>query len=188
MNKTKVALGIATLLQLLLAFTALALVPPAPEPVLIPVAVSHAVDSRGFAWTSDVSFLFTGEAPTVVLVGVRGTPLRIEAGGRGSIPISDEAGIHGLILYVPPADVRSLFVTSHVYRADAPVSGAVIPLVRRSDLVPKKPVNLLSVPVSPTTRTLVRIYDMSLSGDTDVLVNTYLVGGDLAVTVVFPAR
>jgi hypothetical protein len=166
----------------LLGTSALATTPP-PEFILLPVVVSHARDATGAYWSTTVSFVYGGTAPVdVVNEGNLGLRL-LQPGEQGELTLNmDGQRGPGMIIESRYPASQQLFVQSHVFNEAAPETGAILPSVRLHDLTVDQPVRLIGIPIGSSSRTLLRIYDMSMQGDIDARVKVRDASGGLLVS------
>jgi hypothetical protein len=68
------------------------------------------------------------------------------------------------MLVAPALQAGDLYIQTHVYETSSPSSGVIIPAVRSGDW-PAGPIHLIGVPVSPSARTLLRLYEIGASAD-----------------------
>ena len=159
--------------------------PPPPIPLLLPVVASDTPDALGNRWDTRVSFAYDASVPvTTFFYCGRIVDFRfVSPGERGELTVNFQRIMHGpgLVLFVPPSDIKRMAVQTFVHR-NGSSTGAVIPGVRSTDLVFGETLHLIGIPVGADSRTLVRLYDLALTNDTDVVLRVYSPTGDLLAT------
>lgn len=154
-----------------------------PDFILLPVVVSHGRDAAGEFWNTRVSFMYAGDSVVDVWNEANLALRLLQPAERGELTLSTENQPGpGVIIETAYPAAKLLFLQTHVYDESSPETGVVLPGVRIRDLAAGQSVRLIGVPVGASTRTLLRIYDVSMQRDVDVRVRVYDESGSLLVT------
>src|ERR1043165_3396986 len=152
---------------------------PPTDFFLIPVVALHARDSAGATWSTTVSFVYTGEFGSSIFSEAFVAARTLSPGDSGVIEINAAAEKAGPgAIFGAQRAAEELHVQSYVYNDAKPEVGVAVPGVRLlRDLGGNLTIRLLGIPISASSRTLVRIYAMPRSGpgdtDPDVLVHVF---------------
>src|ERR1051325_373107 len=164
---------------------------PPTDFFLISVIGFHATGSAGATLGTTPSFVYTGEFGSSIFSEAFVAARTLGPGERGVIEINAASAKAGPgAIFGAQGSPEELHVQSYVYNDAKPEVGVAVPGVRLlRDLGGNLTIRLLGIPISASSRTLVRIYAMPRSGpgdtDPDVLVHVFdSIGNPLATDMV----